>query len=105
MYQNILIKRSRPKGRFVIQVGEQMTELNMIKKDILHLYKTNPNIHMDVSISRPKISLKNAKATITGIYPHIFQITENSSGVPKNHTIQYVDILTKNIAILELQRR
>ena len=76
-----------------------------LKQGILHLYKTNPNIHIDVSISSPKISLKNAKATITGIYPNIFQITENSSGIQKSHTIQYVDIITKNVNILELPKK
>ncbi len=80
-----------------------MTELNIIRSKIAHLFDTNPNIHINVSISRPKVSLQKVEAKITGVYPYLFQITENSTGVPKSHTIQYVEVLTQKVSIVELQ--
>ncbi len=74
-----------------------------IKQKIEKLYHTNPHIHMDVYSSRPKVLLKGEPATIVGIYPHVFQIEESSSGTKKCHTLQYIDIITKNIVIYELQ--
>ena len=80
-----------------------MTELNLIRNKITRLYATSPDIHMDISISTPKVLLKNAKATIIEVYPNLFRIKETSTGVDKMHTIPYTDVLTKHIQILELQ--
>lgn len=79
-----------------------MSQLDLIREDVKKLYKTNPHIHMDVSITSPKISLKNAEATITRVFPHIFQISEESNGYVRKHTIQYADILINHIKILEM---
>ena len=57
---------------------------------------------MNISISHPKLILKNAPAVLKGVYPHIFQIEERSSGVPKCHIIQYTEIITKQIELVEL---
>lgn len=80
-----------------------MTTLDIIKSKIQKLYKTNPNIHINVSMTNPKISLNNEPAVIKGVYPHIFQIEERSNGSPKCHTLQYTEVLTKHIEILELE--
>lgn len=79
-----------------------MNALDVIKYKIKKLYNTNPNIHVNVSITRSKVALKNEPAIIKNIYPHIFQIEEHSSGAPRCHTLQYSDILTKQIEIVEL---
>ncbi len=79
-----------------------MTELNLIKNKITRLYETNPDIHMNISISAPKISLTNAKATIIEVYPNLFRIKESSTGIDRTHIIPYTDILTKHIQISEL---
>lgn len=78
------------------------TSLDIIKSQIKRLYDTHPNIHINVSITRPKVDLKNEPVIIKGVYPHIFQIEERSSGSPKCHTLQYADVLTKQIEILEM---
>lgn len=82
-----------------------MTHLDEIKCKLNELYHTQPNIHINVSISHPKVSLQNEAVVIKGIYSHIFQIEEFSSGFPKRRTIQYNDILTKNIEIVELNNQ
>lgn len=79
-----------------------MTSLEIIKCKLNQLYHTHPKIHINVSMSHPKVSLHNEAAIIKGIYPHIFQIEECSSGSPKRRTLRYTDILTKSIEIVEL---
>ncbi len=79
-----------------------MNSLEAIREQIKKLYSENPEIHLNVSLKRPRIQLENTTATIKGVYPHIFQIEENTSGKPKQHTLQYTDILIGNIDILEL---
>ena len=80
-----------------------MTQLDLIREQIKKLYKTNPNIHLNVSLKNPRITLDNTNAKITGVYPHIFQIEEYTSGKPKQHTLQYTDVFIRNIVILELE--
>lgn len=75
-----------------------MTDINMIKRGIQILYRTNPNIHICVSLNRPKIHIENHEARIKAIYPNVFEI--ESQG--RHYTAQYVDILTKNLQIVEL---
>lgn len=79
-----------------------MTSLDIIKSKIQRLYKTNPNIHINVSITSPKVILENEPVVIKGVYPHIFQIEERSSGAPKRHTLQYTEVLLHHIEIVEL---
>lgn len=81
-----------------------MTSLGAIKSKIQNLYQTNPNIHISVDLTTPKISLKNEPAVIKGVYSHIFQVEENSGNSPKTHTFQYTDIMIRHIDIPELRR-
>ncbi len=80
-----------------------MTAIEKVRADIARLGKRSPNVHLDVSISNPKLSLQNTKAKIVGVYPHVFRIEENVTGEAKCHTLQYTDVLTGNIRILELE--
>ncbi len=79
-----------------------MDSLDSIKRKISYLYKNHPEIHVNISLGRPKISLQNDPAKIVGIYPNVFIIEESSSGSVKSHTLQYIDVLTKQIEIVEL---
>ncbi len=74
-----------------------------IRTKITELFQSNPNIHMNVSLSRPRLQLENAPAKILGVYPHIFQIEESSTGKVRRHILQYSDILTHQIVIAELE--
>ena len=84
--------------------GIRVNSIDMIKNGILTLYKTNPNIHVNVSINNPKVKLTNRTAVIKGVYPHVFQIEDNNGSFKGRHTFQYVDVLTGNVEILELPR-
>lgn len=79
-----------------------MTTTELIKAKIADLYKTNPNIHINVSMTHPRIQLENEEVVIKGVYSHIFRIEEYSSGSPKSYSLQYSDVLIKHIEIAEL---
>lgn len=79
-----------------------MGTLDSIKKRIKHLYETNPHIHVNISRSHPKLELQNDPAVITGVYPHVFRIEEYSTGEAQSHTLQYTDIFTKQLEIVEI---
>lgn len=76
--------------------------IQQIRRRILEHYQNDPKIHINVSFVRPKLHLNNVPAEIVGVYAHIFQIEETSSGQVKRHTLQYTDVLTHNIEILDL---
>jgi len=78
-----------------------MTALEIVKNKIKNLYETNPNIRINVTLSHPKIIFRNDPVTIKAVYPHIFIIEEYTSGKAKTHTLQYTDILTKQIEIID----
>lgn len=80
-----------------------MNSLDIIKSKIQRLYKSNPNVHINIAITNPKINLKNEPVVIKGVYPHILQIEERSSGSPKCHTLQYTEVLLHHIEIVELR--
>lgn len=79
-----------------------MSALDKVRLKIRELYENDPNIHISITLGRPKLCLKSDPAVIIGIYPNIFRIEEYSDGEPKCHTLQYTDILTGQIAIDEL---
>lgn len=80
-----------------------MTILDIIRDRIHILYNTNPYIHVNVTLKRPhKTKLNNMPVVIKGVYPHMFQVEDNSEGVPKLYMHQYTDIVTKEVEILEL---
>ena len=76
-----------------------MTVLDAIRFGVQKRFNTNPNIHISVSLNCPKVNVSYQEAKITGVYPHIFQIEAQG----KSYTLQYADILTKNIFIAELE--
>lgn len=80
-----------------------MNTVDWIKRESKTLYETNPRIHVNISISHPKVHLQNDPAVIKDIYPNVFRIEEYSSGSPKCPTLQYTDVFTKQIEIVELK--
>lgn len=77
-------------------------QIALIKAKIQKLYETNPNVHMNINLSSPKLTIRNAPVVIKGVYPHIFQIEETDHGYAVCHSLQYVDILIKRVEIPEL---
>lgn len=79
-----------------------MSSIVSIKNEVKRLFETNPNIHISVKMSRPKLNVSCRPAVIKGVYPNIFRVEENSDGHLKCHSLQYSEILTGQIEISEL---
>lgn len=77
-------------------------DLQQIRQQIAARCRSNPEIHINVSIARPKLRLTNIPALITGVYPNFFQIETEASGQKTRHTLQYTDVLLHNIEILDI---
>ena len=70
-----------------------MSTVEHIKSEIKRLYETNPNIHISVKMTHPKVIVEGTPAKLVGVYKNIFQIEENDSGHTNRHTFQYGDVL------------
>lgn len=81
-----------------------MTQLEMIKRKVAYLYSVSPKIHVNVRLNHPRLELKNDVVEIKGIYKNIFCIEEYTTGIPRTHSLQYVDILTGNFEIIEIAK-
>ena len=77
-------------------------KLQQIRQRISERYRNDPNIRINVSLRQPRLHLNNVPVRITGVYRHIFQVEEDSSGQPKRHALQYADVLTHDIELLDL---
>ena len=77
-------------------------ELQQIRQRISERYRSDPNIRINVSLRQPRLHLNDVPVKITGVYRHIFQVEETSSGQPKRHALQYADVLTHDIELLDL---
>lgn len=77
-------------------------ELQQIRQRISERYLSDPNIRINVPLRQPRLHLNNVPVKITGVYRHIFQVEEDSSGKPKRHALQYADVLTHDIELLDI---
>ena len=77
-------------------------ELQQIRQRISERYLSDPNIRINVSLRQPRLHVNNVPVKITGVYRHIFQVEEVSPGPPKCHALQYTDVLTHDIELLDL---
>ena len=77
-------------------------ELQQIRQRISERYLSDPNIRINVSLRQPRLHLNNVPVKITGVYRHIFQVEEDSSGQSKRHALQYADVLTHDIELLDI---
>ncbi len=80
-----------------------MSSTEIVRAQIKRLYETNPDIHITLSLSQPKLALNKAEAKITGVYKQLFQIEEYSEGKPQRHALQYIDVLINRVVISELE--
>ena len=82
-----------------------MNALETIRAKIKARYEENPNIHMNIALTSPRISLANQAVTLKGVYPHIFRIEEYSTGEPRCYSLQYNDVLCGQIEITEFSEQ
>ncbi len=77
-------------------------ELEQIRQRITERYRSDPGIRVNVSLRQPRLQLHNVPVRIAGVYPHIFQIEETTSGQLRRHTLQYTDVLTHDVELLDV---
>ena len=82
-----------------------MNTLSTIKALVQTLYRTNPNIHMNVTIPGGKIHLKKHPVTITSVYPNIFSVEDRTTDPASTHIVQYVELMMGYVEILELTQK
>lgn len=82
-----------------------MNTLNAIKARVRTLYRTNPNIHMNVTIPGGRIHLKKHPVTITSVYPNIFSVEDRTTDPASTHIVQYVELMMGYVEILELTQK
>lgn len=76
-------------------------ELQQIRQRISERYLSDLQTFASMfPLRQPRLHLNNVPVKITGVYRHIFQIEEVSSGPPKRHALQYTDVLTHDIELL-----
>ena len=85
-----------------VDIMSEIYELEQIRRRISERYRSDPNIRINVSIRQPRLHLNNVPVKITGVYRHIFQVEGDSSGQPKRHALQYADVLTRDIELLDI---
>lgn len=76
-----------------------MATLDGIRMQIYRFYKSGSRIHITTQQASSKTESSDFFARITGVYPHLFIIEENSLGTPKTHTFQYTDIITGRVRV------
>ena len=75
-------------------------DINYIKNKISELYNKKEDIHVTINLKRKRVS--NAKSKITGVYKNFFTVKSQVSLYYEDFSINYVDILIKNVSIKEL---
>ena len=85
-----------------VDIMSEIYELEQIRQRISERYLSDPNIRINVFLRQPRLHLNDVPVKITGVYRNIFQVEDTSSGQPKHYALQYKDVLTHNIEILDL---
>ena len=85
-----------------VGIMSDIYNLQQIRQRILERYRSDPKIRINVSLRQPRLYLNDVPVKITGVYRHIFQVEETSSGQLKRHALQYADVLTHDIELLDL---
>lgn len=74
--------------------------LSQIKSQIINLYNQNSVIHIDIAKKNKNFN-SDISCKITAVYPNIFTVLSNEE-CQKSYSFQYVDLITHNICIKEL---
>lgn len=76
-------------------------DIQQVRQYLQGRLQRNPKLRVNVELSQPKIHMQDVTVTLTGVYAHIFEVEEATSGTKKRHTLQYADVLLRHIQILD----
>lgn len=78
---------------------------NYLIERLTELYKSDPYIHINISLARPHVELSDLRVKIVGVYSHIFQIEEEKNGKVERYTWQYGDVIVGIVRISEIENK
>ncbi|MBQ6017684.1 MAG: hypothetical protein IJI83_05535 [Oscillospiraceae bacterium] len=80
-----------------------MNQLEIVKSKIAALYKVHPNVHVNIKLKdHKKGEITNLPVVIKALYANMFEVEDRNAKPPKTYVYQYVDVITKEIEILEI---
>lgn len=77
-------------------------DVDNIKEIIRRLHEKGEMITVDYHSNHPRINIEKSKVRISGVYRNFFTIEDTDCGIIRSHTVMYVDVITKNLYIYEL---
>lgn len=80
-----------------------MQDISVLKDMIARLYEAGGEIHIEVHSTKPRISVSDSPARITGVYKNLFRIETVEDGLKKAYTVQYTDLFIGKVRIKELE--
>lgn len=78
---------------------EAQDSLEVIKEKLEALKEENPNIHINLRKSRKK--LQNHPVYIKSVHKNFFIVENRDGNYPASYTVQYAELLTGEVEILE----
>ncbi len=78
-----------------------MNSIEKVRDLIKDYYSNGKNLRLNVNISKQKVHLKEVEAKILGVYSNVFRIEDLSCGKHNCYTLQYTDVILKQIEILQ----
>lgn len=80
-----------------------MNQIDIVKSKIAALYKAHTNVHVNIKLkNHKKEELNNLPVVIKAIYANMFEVEDRNANPPKTYVYQYVDVITREIEILEI---
>lgn len=81
-----------------------MNQIDIVKSNIRALYRDKQVVHAIIRSHRSKAEEQNVLSIIVkAVYANVFEVEEINAPKPKIYTFQYVDVITKEIDIKELE--
>lgn len=81
-----------------------MNQIEIVKSNILALYRSQQVVHASIRTQRSATENQDLhKIVVKAVYTNIFVVEDMNAPKPQTYTFQYVDVITKDIDIKELE--
>ena len=82
-----------------------MNQIDIVKRNIAALYKSHKVVHANIRFPRHSRTEEQdlLSIVINAVYANVFEVKDINSTRPQTYTFQYVDVITKEIDIKEME--
>lgn len=80
-----------------------LNDIRIAREKIKYLCENKILVHIKFSLTRSKANAKCYDGFVTGVYPNLFTAELICNDSKKQQTFQYIDLLTGNVIIEELE--